>query len=986
MAYEEAQQFLARVVPWPQQVDPPEFFVTVSAARSKGRSFTNLRAAIGYLQFIEEKRPADYYIVMSGQRMAQPAVNASTGKAIWKGARGRSNALWCKSFFVDVDVGKKDTYPDTITAVTEFGLWLEAIDLPMPTFIINSGSGGFHAHWVLDEPITVTVWQPIAEALVSAARAHNFKLDAKCSVNPAQLMRIPNTHNYKHTPPKEVELAYAGDLYPLERIERALLTYKSIAPARSKAPSAPPANTMPSLGNISKLAPMTELMPNRADSFPTLSQMEKCCPFIAAAHTSGGRDYRQPLWYETAKLAFKMKDGAAALHKMSNAHPNYTHQETQELYERIERERTPIDAWGWPHCDQLKAAEAAECFSCPWRLAGRVDASKTPFHFLGEDWQNPVTPLVQQPTPQVTSQVTPTFGFIPNGWHYDADGRIWRDESADADGEVIPEAMVFPYPARNFEVSNNEWGIQFQAVCDQQGWRNIRLVCTDWNDPRAINRQLGRQGLPLTGMQAKLMGELLPAFVQQLRDRKQQSVVSDRTGGWSYVDGKRAGFVYGPTRYNCVGDRPAYVTDAETLRIFSAVGSLEPWNECMDIIYIQNRPALEVIAASPFASPFMELTGENGLLVCARGETGSQKSFALRTGAAAYCHPKDGIGTVKDTYNSISEKLGSTPNLCTFWDEVQIQVKGNDLYQMMFVITEGRTKGRLNRASSPMPTKSWSKIFHVCANGSMRSLAAAKSKGIDSALYRVFEYAVEGRIEPGDPGYRLDAAILSKSLEQNYGNAFVPFAAWLGKVAADIQDDFDLFCAAIKADFGFKTSERFWMAYVCCILYGAQAANDLGITRFNIPAMYRFLKQAYMENRAYVEGADVSFSKVGGVRRVIEDFINDRRFFLLKTDTAPTGAGRPPALNSNLHLKPNTAEISGQHIETLSILRLSRKALREFCAMHEHSEEQLVEELVKSFGATRQKVKLGAGVPLLKRAQEAIIELDLTRPDLSTLL
>ena len=54
-----------------------------------------------------------------------------------------------------------------------------------------SGSGGFHVHWTLADPISTEVWQPLAQALVTAMRHHGFIVDYACTTDAARLLRCP---------------------------------------------------------------------------------------------------------------------------------------------------------------------------------------------------------------------------------------------------------------------------------------------------------------------------------------------------------------------------------------------------------------------------------------------------------------------------------------------------------------------------------------------------------------------------------------------------------------------------------------------------------------------------------------------------------------------------------------------------------------------------------------------------------------------------
>jgi AAA domain len=88
------------------------------------------------------------------------------------------------------------------------------------------------------------------------------------------------------------------------------------------------------------------------------------CPFIREALRTGGKEYTQPMWNLTTLAATFLKNGHALAHKMGNKYPTYTHEETEALWERKQRERRE-KGLGWPSCNAIQAAGCAACASCP---------------------------------------------------------------------------------------------------------------------------------------------------------------------------------------------------------------------------------------------------------------------------------------------------------------------------------------------------------------------------------------------------------------------------------------------------------------------------------------------------------------------------------------------------------------------------------------------------------------------------------------------
>src|SRR5215475_4899992 len=178
MAFDDARQFLAQVVPWPLQ---GEYYVDIVAAWPKdeakprvpenllwgGQAFTGMRGAVRYMGWAVENR-RDIYVCMSGQRLAKAVTDPKTGKVRLKAMRHRHDAVLLKSFYLDADV-KEGAYPNAKAALSAVGHFCDTVGLPHPSFVVLSGRG-LHVYWTLHDPITPAVWQPMADKLAAAIR------------------------------------------------------------------------------------------------------------------------------------------------------------------------------------------------------------------------------------------------------------------------------------------------------------------------------------------------------------------------------------------------------------------------------------------------------------------------------------------------------------------------------------------------------------------------------------------------------------------------------------------------------------------------------------------------------------------------------------------------------------------------------------------------------------------------------------------------
>ena len=158
MSFDNAREFLARALPWSEDgqgfINIHWTFVRDGTPKPlwSGRAFLSVNEAVKFIEWMSRQPDArDFYVCMSRQARCEERTSKK-GHKYRAALRDGDNALMLKSFFIDVDV-KEGAYATTKEAVAAFGKFRRAVDLPPPTFVVASGSGGFHAHWVLSEPV-----------------------------------------------------------------------------------------------------------------------------------------------------------------------------------------------------------------------------------------------------------------------------------------------------------------------------------------------------------------------------------------------------------------------------------------------------------------------------------------------------------------------------------------------------------------------------------------------------------------------------------------------------------------------------------------------------------------------------------------------------------------------------------------------------------------------------------------------------------------
>jgi hypothetical protein len=213
-ASDQAQKYLARVIAWPQPGDQPAYcnihYTWVPKARDPskpypwaGRACRSLEEAVNTVKRASANdNIRDIYVCMSTQRSPGKEKVDKRGRAWYTPMRGQANAVATKTLYVDCDFkGGEHGYDTKEEALQELKRFLEETSLPKPSIVVLSG-GGMHIYWSVSRALTLSEWQPLANALAEATKHHNFKCDVGCTVDGARVLRVPGTQNYKQDTPR----------------------------------------------------------------------------------------------------------------------------------------------------------------------------------------------------------------------------------------------------------------------------------------------------------------------------------------------------------------------------------------------------------------------------------------------------------------------------------------------------------------------------------------------------------------------------------------------------------------------------------------------------------------------------------------------------------------------------------------------------------------------------------------------------------------
>jgi hypothetical protein len=339
-----------------------------------GKPFTRLDDFISFVNWASSNPGIckDVYYCLSLQ--AQAGHLRSNGSPGAK--RSKRNALAVRAIWLDVDCNKEPPkgYPckrDALVAIRNFCI---ATRTPCPTAIVDSGNG-LHVYWISDAPLSPDEWQPYAKGLHALAEQHGLFHDP-ITTDIARVLRVPGTSNNKQVPPKPVkvlvlaptDLSFVSTLSHLLNKNAKEHTPNSV----QKPPSAgdfvvdPALFTTPLLPVFGIAPVVNELgLGLNDDSRPLpFRPIREGCPFFAHAFETRGKEHSQPLWNLVILATTFLEDGEHLAHELGIAHPDYTPDSTQAMWDRKVREREE-HGLGWLGCKAFENAGCKLCKTCP---------------------------------------------------------------------------------------------------------------------------------------------------------------------------------------------------------------------------------------------------------------------------------------------------------------------------------------------------------------------------------------------------------------------------------------------------------------------------------------------------------------------------------------------------------------------------------------------------------------------------------------------
>jgi len=728
-----------------------------------------------------------------------------------KPSRAAKNIRALRSYIIDIDVGPTKQYPTIADAVTALRAFCTGVKLPKPT-IVRSG-GGLHVYFTLDAEVPAAEWRSYGELIKQVAVAEGLKIDSARSADVSSVLRVVGTHNYKYSPPPEVEVLVVGQ-------DTSTAAFHQLLTVRVGSVGLIGTSTADFGSNTTVLKPSVL-------SFRKM--VERCNQFQQAGLPDKQKGVPEPIWSMCIQLATLMKDGRKAAHDISKYDSRYSEDYVDKTFDRY-------TGRGPTRCDTFQEYQAGAgvpnlCVDCP--SYGKITS---PAQITRQDEDAP--PLVVTEIDEEGNTVEREFAPPPLPEHYYRDARgmailTANNKTGSSERYIFCDYDMYPVRLRYNERTMLEDDVEWAVKLPKEGWITMHLP--QGTPQQQLKSTLAKRGLYLNSNNIVLMDTFMTSYMRKLQTELSREKTLTKYG-WR----DEGGFALGNAIYLQDGTIEPHGASTELLHAthngVMCGGSLEKWKEA---VQIYNRPRQEgqrVILYSSFGSILFTFTGQVATFVSASGPTGTGKSTLLECCASVWGDQRALIirgGKHGYTRTGAEIATDALHNLPLCMDEITKR-DPEEMAEFIFNYSGGRGKIR-GKAGGGLrtDTATWSNL--ALCNSNTDEYERMLSIGRENMQDMV--RLVQINLSHTNAVTKDEADKARAMFWENYGWAGVEFIKYVAPRLEEIKQTVVRYGQEIGAAAKGTSAERYWIAWAACQKLGGEIAVQLDLlSRFPIAA------------------------------------------------------------------------------------------------------------------------------------------------------
>ena len=819
-------------------MQPLDFLAAVlpSSGLYCAAEFTSAKKEHVFVNTIDE-------LLAAANRLAAEKKDAYFALANFKetGSREAENANSMRALFIDIDLVYKGKviYENRESAVAAFEKFMTDTgmsELGLP-FVLSSG-GGFHVYWPFDEEVPIAQWKPVAENFKRLCKQEGLEIDWGCTANPAIVLRVPGTFNFKKDKPRPVKILQEGGVFSLFQLD-------SFIKSKLKAPTYE--STMLSLpGKKPKAASNTtsvKLFENSVTYFKVIyekTEAGKGCGQLKHYIDNATDDGMEPLWRGLLSIAQKCDDGGDWATRLSAMHPY----EPDRMAQKLREIKGPYP------CLKFDSENPGICTGCPHfgkitnpLALGREMVTETEAKEI--TIQTPVPTAESEVEEQPTQPTTVSRPPAPRGFSYGKNGAIFKDtKGEDADGnEITKQIMVLPYSlfVVNILKLENEHMVHMMAL-RSEGITEIMLPQKAVVSSVETVKNLAEQNIIASYGQGndKNLFDYVRACVEEASLAKRVVAVPDHYG-WQ-TDNT---FVFNEQIYR-PNLPPLRIPMRGLVNINNAcepLGTLENWQKIINMLIAKKRYEILTFCLVGFGAPLMRYSTFNGISFhLGSTATGTGKTLSLELAGSVWGHPTKYRISNATSDNAMKQRSGMLYCMPLIADEITAKNR-NDfewVAQFIFDLSEGIGKTRMMGGEDKERENKtyWNTMCLLSSNTHvMDYLTGARKHSSEGETRRVLELTLENKLT-----WETHERKTLELMKKNYGVAGHVYAQYLVDHAAELPALYESIKDKVIPEFGFIDDERFWIAGCTCLVMASILAKRAGIASFPLEGIINVLK------------------------------------------------------------------------------------------------------------------------------------------------
>lgn len=861
------------------------------------------------------------------------------------GSRGANNVKQLRAFFLDLDCGPSKEYASQTDALKALRSFCKALNLPRPT-LVNSGRG-IHVYWRLDAPISRDEWVATASYLKTQCKLHKLHADPVVTADASRVLRVPGTHNHKDDPPTEVAFVGAiGDVVNLQAFTDLVYvddTNDVLAGARKYVPREPDAI-------------MDALAGSFVSRFKTIllkTQEGKGCAQLGDA-ISNQATISEPLWRASLSIAKFCVDGAKAIHRISERHPDYTAKATEEKASLIKA----------PYlCERFNEYRPGVCTECKhW---GKI---KTPISIGREIEEASDSDNIVMQTPLGIAGAVPIKYVIPkypspffrgkSGGVFKRGKQVFTKEG-EVDEEASKDKLVYfndLYVTRRLRDPEMGESLVMRLHLPKDGVREFTLPLTAVGSKDEFRKYLAMQGVAVLSV-ADLM-EYTMKWVNELQFTT-EAEDTQRQFGWSDASG--ASFAVGNMlvyKDRIEVNSPSGAT-VGLFPIFQPKGTFDGWKETMKFY---NRPGMEphqFMVGLSFGAVLMEFQPINAAAFHMYSkESGLGKTTGMLAGASVWGDPDLLMMQERDTINSKMNRSEVYKNIICYMDELT-NTKPQDLSDWAYQLPSGLQRNRMGPKGNVerVRGKPWKTLFGTTGNTSMLERISLYKALPQAEAQRILEH----RVEPVKFSSKAETDMFIRALKENYGHAGVPYLQYVMQNLEAAKELANTTQLRIDTAASLTAENRFWSALVSRSIAGLMLAKKAGLIDWQVAPIVQWAIQTMRAAQSTVREMNVD------VESILTDYLAEHYNSMLRIKSTDDARKQNSGLDHIIapDAIPRGNSFVARYEYDIKKLYLLPKPLKEWCGKQQINYSGFVEGLKTGrTRAVKSKMRLSKGTQM----------------------